>query len=290
MYRFAVGRLERAAVAAVAVAVLLLMAAANFLHHSPNPGIAQASDSVLAQFRSFETSRQGGGAMERHGKAVPHMAVRLRAFNPNTADSATLVSLGLRPRQARAVVNYRKAGGVFRRREDFRRIYCIDDAVYSRLAPYMSVPQEAVEKPAVVPHAEHGPAKLREGETVDLNCKDTALLKRVPGVGSVTARRIVEYGERLGGYVSAEQAAEVYGLGRDAVKWFVAGSAAVEKINLNTATFAQLIHHPYINRAQTRAVLVARKKWGRIHSLNSLKADSAFTPRDFRRLAPYVEF
>ena len=43
-------------------------------------------------------------------------------FDPNTADSATFVRLGLRPRVARAIVHYRAAGGVFRKPQDIARI------------------------------------------------------------------------------------------------------------------------------------------------------------------------
>ena len=42
--------------------------------------------------------------------------------------------------------------------------------------------------------------KLKPGATIDLNTADTTLLKRVPGIGSSFARRIVKYRELLGGY------------------------------------------------------------------------------------------
>lgn len=134
------------------------------------------------------------------------------------------------------------------------------------------------------------PAKLRPGETVDLNCGDTAELRHVPGVGSVIARRIVRYGESLGGYVSAAQAAEVYGLDSGAVRWFTVGSPAPRRININRAEYSRLARHPYIGARRAAHIMRMRREWGRIRSLRALLSDSVFSPGDVERLAPYVEF
>lgn len=134
------------------------------------------------------------------------------------------------------------------------------------------------------------PTKLHAGETVDLNCGDTTELRHVPGVGSVIARRIVRYGESLGGYVSAAQAAEVYGLDSSVVRWFVVSSPAPQKININRAAYARLARHPYIGGRRAAYILQMRREWGRIRSLRALLNDTVFSPADAKRLAPYVEF
>lgn len=167
-----------------------------------------------------------------------------------------------------------------------------------------SVPVE-ISRPAVVPHSgfhSHRVSqsanvrsyevihKLSAGEQVDLNCGDTSLLKRVPGVGSVLARRIVRYGELLGGYVSPAQAAEVYGLSSGMEKWFCVGNVAPRKINLNRATYAEMLRHPYFNVRQVRAVIRRRDLSGRISGLAQMRLDTVFAEKDIKRLAPYVEF
>jgi hypothetical protein len=47
---------------------------------------------------------------------------RLFAFDPNTADSADFVELGIQPFVAANIVKFRKNGGVFRTVESFSRI------------------------------------------------------------------------------------------------------------------------------------------------------------------------
>lgn len=149
--------------------------------------------------------------------------------------------------------------------------------------------------PHMIPQSANGSfydtiRKLNTGEQVDLNCGDTSLLKRVPGVGSVLARRIVRYGELLGGYVSPAQVAEVYGLPSGMEKWFCVGNAAPRKINLNRAAYAEMLRHPYFNAQQVRAVIRRRDLLGRIHGLAQMGMDTVFTEKDMQRLAPYVEF
>ena len=68
--------------------------------------------------------------------------------------------------------------------------------------------------------------KYPVGTVVELNTADTTILKKVPGIGSTFARRIIKYRELLGGFFTVEQLREVYGLDEErynAMKsWFSA--------------------------------------------------------------------
>lgn len=289
MARLRISRLEGAAIAFLAISALAATAAVLFLRNGNADTLPPPTEKQLEQYQNFEVSRQGGKSI-RHSQARRNAtAARLSRFNPNTADSAALVTLGLRPGQAMAIVHYRNAGGSFRKKEDLKRIYTITEADYARLAPYISIPQREKETAKPVEERKYHNTKLKSGETVDLNCGDTTLLKRVPGVGSVLARRIVGYGELLGGYVSPAQAAEVFGLDRNATVWFCVKTPSPKRININTAGYAQIIRHPYFNKRQTKHIMRLRREWGRITSIKALEADSAFTPQDIRRIEPYIE-
>ena len=71
---------------------------------------------------------------------------RLKEFDPNTADSIELSSLGLSPFVVRNVLKYRDKGGVFRSSESFARIYGISDETFLQLKPYISISKEFVRK------------------------------------------------------------------------------------------------------------------------------------------------
>ena len=54
-------------------------------------------------------------------------------FNPNTITLDSLCMLGLSPRQAQTIINYRSKGGRFRRPEDFSRMYVVSEELFLRL-------------------------------------------------------------------------------------------------------------------------------------------------------------
>ena len=63
----------------------------------------------------------------------------LFVFDPNTADSTQLLRLGLQRWQVRNIYSYRRNGGIYRRPEDFARLYGLTVGQYERLAPYIRI-------------------------------------------------------------------------------------------------------------------------------------------------------
>lgn len=134
------------------------------------------------------------------------------------------------------------------------------------------------------------PVKIGQGEHVVLNTADTTALKTVPGIGPYFARKIVEYGVRLGGYVSIDQLDEIEDFPLDAKKYLEIRQASPRKLNLNQLSLNELKRHPYINYYRAKAITDYRRLHGPLHSLNDLSLSKDFPPEVMRRLEPYVEF
>lgn len=132
--------------------------------------------------------------------------------------------------------------------------------------------------------------KLHNGEHLVLNTADSAALVTVPGIGPYFARKVIWYGERLGGYVSVDQLDEIEGFPLDAKDYFVVENACPEKLNINQLSLAALKRHPYINYFQAKAILDYRRLHGPIHSLDDLRLSKDFSPEAIARLTPYVEY
>ncbi|MDR0976379.1 MAG: helix-hairpin-helix domain-containing protein [Prevotellaceae bacterium] len=134
------------------------------------------------------------------------------------------------------------------------------------------------------------PFKYATVTPIDLNRADTTELKKIPGIGSVLSRRIVNYRNRLGGYCSAQQLFEI---GLDTVQldaWFTLSTADIRRIHINTANVGQLMSHPYINFYQAKAIVDCRKQNGPLRSLALLAVYEEFPPDKLERLKPYVTF
>lgn len=220
-------------------------------------------------------------------------------FNPNTADSATFVRLGLSSWISGRICHYRAAGGKFRRKEDLQKIYGLSRDDYQRLEAYIRIPSSTSDDlanarwqsdPVATYDTTDYPRKFRQKTVVDLNTADSVTLMRVPGIGSYFAGRILHYRNRLGGYVSASQLREIKNFPEETISWFTAGSRTPETLRINHLTFRELLRHPYINYEQTKAICNYRDKFGPIHNLQELSNYDAFTASDLSRLEPYVRF
>ena len=84
-------------------------------------------------------------AHEEKEEAIPNTAlisqeVSYFPFNPNTASKDDFQKLGLSPRTAQSILNYRNKGGKFFKAEDFKKIYTLNSEDYERLENYISIP------------------------------------------------------------------------------------------------------------------------------------------------------
>ena len=134
------------------------------------------------------------------------------------------------------------------------------------------------------------PIKLRDGEHIDLNTSDTTLLKKVPGIGSYYARKVVAYRERLGGFFSTDQLFEIEGFPEAAADFLTCNGTVLRKLNVNQLSLSQLRQHPYISFYQAKAITDYRRLKGPLHSLDDLRLLPDFNNEVISRLAPYVEF
>ena len=227
----------------------------------------------------------------------PTRQVRLFPFDPNTADSTQLLQLGLQRWQVRNIYRYRRAGGIYRRPQDFARLYGLTAGQYRQLEPYIRISTDyqpasrlvEPEKPYVRDTLRY-PVKIEQGQHVVLNTADTAQLRRVPGIGTYFANEIVNHGRFLGGYVSVDQLDEIPDFPQEAKQYFVISHPNPHRLNVNRLSLNELKRHPYINYYQAKAIVDYRRLHGRIENLRQLSLSKDFPPDAIRRLEPYIEY
>ena len=133
--------------------------------------------------------------------------------------------------------------------------------------------------------------KARPISPLDLNASDSSDLVKLPGIGPSTARKIIRYRERLGGYSDILQLTEIEGLPDSLMKWFIiTDTVPLGKIAVNAATLAELRRHPYIDFYQARAIVEYRQERGKIKGPEQLSFMEEFTAQDLDRLLPYLDF
>ena len=133
--------------------------------------------------------------------------------------------------------------------------------------------------------------KFLSPTTVDANTADSATLCRIPGIGKTIASIILQQRKRLGGFHSLNQLCECKYFTEDLLPWFtISAQPELKKISINTATFYQLVSHPYISKAQTQDILAYIRLYGNIKDANQLRSTGIFTEEELLQLLPYLEF
>jgi len=218
----------------------------------------------------------------------------LAPFDPNTADSITFVHLGIRPYIARNILHYRAKGGKFRTPESFAKVYGLSPEQFKLLKPYITIGDNYLKKAdslrQFMTKTERDTLfyKYPEGTVISLDEADTTELKKIPGIGSGTAKRVIAYRQQLGGFYKVSQLQEISHLSVELNKWFFIKKEPIHRINLNKFNIERLTSHPYINFYQAKVIVDYRKQRGALKSLKELSLYEEFTSKDFERLAPYV--
>lgn len=292
----------------------LLMAVTIFLLRYFQPeqpaSSMQVNDSTRMEFAEYQAQQDSIREIEWR-KKYPRdtIEIRMHNFDPNTADSSSLVHLGFKKWQASNILKYRKKGGRYRKAEDLKKIYGMTDSMYLALLPYIQIDTILVDRyrdslrnllrdtsvkdslPRYVP--------IKRDTILNLRTADTTELKLIKGIGSYRAKQIVRYRESLGGFTSCEQLAEIKILEPllvdsnaidSLLSHFFMDTVIVNPLIVNVATVEKLQRHPYISFEQAKAIYELRRRKIRLDNIQQLQQLDCFNEEELRRLAPYLSF
>jgi competence protein ComEA len=112
------------------------------------------------------------------------------------------------------------------------------------------------------------------------------------GIGSTYAKRIVNFRNKLGGFVSIEQVGETFGL-PDSVFQKVKlqlrlNSSTINQIDVNSSTVEELKAHPYISYSVANPIVQYRNQHGQFSTINDLQKIGAIDGALYRKISPYL--
>ncbi len=259
----------------------------------------------------------GGGALAFRGKENESpRKVEVFPFDPNTATKEDFERLGLASRTAQTILNYRQKGGHFYKKEDLKRIYTIREEDYRRLEAFIQIPpkpgkekyedfSKSTDNQGVAtragyeeerkPFAAQNFTKKNSSTIVDINAASVEDWQQIRGIGPGWAKRIANYREKLGGFASANQVAETFGLPdsvfQTALPQLQLGTNIFRKLKLNAATLDELKAHPYLSSFQATILFNYRQQHGSYTDLASVrKVKAGFKEEDWKRLEPYFSY
>lgn len=129
---------------------------------------------------------------------------------------------------------------------------------------------------------------------IELNTADTVSLRQLKGVGAYFARKIIDYRNKLGGYMSVDQVAEIYNFPPElfaSIKTQLsANPALIKRLPINSVNDSILDVHPYISGKEARILTSYRSKHGRFTSCADFQKVVAISSSTIERLCPYLTF
>lgn len=215
-------------------------------------------------------------------------------FDPNLATEEDLNKLGLPAHTIRSIMAFRKAGGKFRKPEDLARIYTLSQKDFARLRPYIQIENaKLVTSDSLFSSGRaFRKASPRQIPVLELNSADTNLLMELPGIGPAFARRIWKYGQRLGGYHHIDQLLEVYGMDASRLEqirpYILIDTLKIFKIDLNQASFKEMLRHPYLEYYMVKAIAEYRQKHHGIRNITDLRSLPLMYDDLYKKLRPYL--
>lgn len=244
---------------------------------------------------------------------------KLKIFDPNEADSATLASLGMSERQIISILHYRQAGGRFREANDIGKIYSITNRETELLMPYIRISYKydrhsntykrgerqadntqrlyyntdnTKRRTASEYKQQYGNNKYTQHTLVDINTADQQTLMRIPGVGKAISADIIRLRENIGGFHNLKQVLLCDGVTDEIAAWIEVKDSTIrlKQININSASFRTLCRNPYIGYDRACDISNYRRLYGDFKNEESLIQSRIFTKESLMELRPYLVY
>jgi competence protein ComEA len=243
------------------------------------------------------TEKESTSSIEQHISSLDSGRLSIEEkFDPNELSDQGWKELGLSEKQIGSLRKFQSKGGKFKSKEDIKKMYMISDKLYAKIENWMTFP--AVEnKPNFERDSSHTNYKnfaskpLPSGR-LDLNTADTIALSTLPGIGPFLARKIVQWRDKLGGFISENQLYDVWKMTPekvDAIKPYVSlDQNNIHRLNINLAEYDQLRKHPYLTSNQASAIVAYRRVHGNYLSIEDLKKVIPIDAETMTKIRPYV--
>jgi len=198
-------------------------------------------------------------------------------FDPDTMSLVSWQELGLSERQSEVLISYRNRIGGFYNINQLYDAYVLDSIRVEEWKPFLVFnKKKPVEK------------------KLELNAATREELMELKGIGEKLSERIIAYRDKLGGFVSVDQIAEVYGVSAETFEKIKpklrVDLTKVQKLNLNTSDVKTLAQHPYVSYSLAKLIVNYREQHGPYEKIEDLLNSKGIEPNDIKKIEAYAIF
>lgn len=216
-------------------------------------------------------------------------------FNPSFLTDHKGYQLGMSTDEIDRLLSHRAQGNYINSTEEFQEITMVSDSLLNTISTYFKFPdwvqnQKTRKKfSANIKNSEEDKNYVQQ----DLNSATGEDLMVVKGIGPTLAQRIIKYRNLLNGYSMNDQLYEVWNLEKEVAdrvleRFIVIEKPNITKINVNTASFKEVLSIVYIDYELTKKIFDYRDEVAELQSLEELKQIEGFPVEKFDRIALYL--
>lgn len=292
------GKSERNAIGIVLIIIVLATILPSYLARIKNPEVFDnydfkaEIDAFLRKSEIVTAADQQEFDFYQPDKSAAADRINPFRFDPNTLDAKGWERMGFSKKQSESIMKFREKGGTFRKKEDIKKLFAIDEAIYNKLEPFVIIDDKAVPAFTKSDTATTKSYRKKEFVVAELNSADSATLVNLRGIGPAFARRIIRYREKLGGYSDLNQLLDVYGI--DSARFLQIernlslDQSLIKKININTASVDQLRAHPYLDYFVAKAIVDKRIQKGAYTHVSQIMEIPLVYEALYLKIKPYL--
>lgn len=221
---------------------------------------------------------------------------KIYPFNPSFITDYKGYKLGMTTQEIDRLLAYRKKGKYINSAKQFQQITKVSDSLLAVLVPNFKFPDWINKKKIKQQKKQSTIFKQTEftGKKQDLNTVTAQELLQINGIGDKLSKRIIKFRQSIKGFINDNQLKEVYGLKPEVIelvlqRYTVLSKPTIEKLNVNTATFKEVLHLPYIDYELTKKIFQYRDEVAEIQSIEELKNIDGFPLELFDKIAVYLD-
>jgi len=215
-------------------------------------------------------------------------------FNPSFLTDFKGYQLGMSTEEIDRLLEHRANGKYINSAKEFQKVTNVSDSLLNIIEPFFKFPDWVKTKNYSKRYIANKPSKSEIFTIKDLNKATAKELSSVHGIGEKLSQRIVSYRNKLGGFILKDQLFEVWYLDKEVAdrvleRFAVLEKPIIEKINVNTATFKEVLSIVYIDYELTKKIFNYRDEVAELQSLEELKKIEGFPLEKYERIALYLQ-
>lgn len=280
---FQYSRKERYGIVGISLLILLIFLISFFIRNYNEPKVNLEEEKLNIAWQKLQAAQNNNA--EESTEISDNAA--LFSFDPNNLDSQGFLKLGLTTKTTQYLLNWRRKGKRFYKKEDLKALYSLTENEYNRLAPFIQISEESRSSKYVVAFDDQSPLPAN----INLNKTDSATLVRLNGIGAILAHKILERRKNLGGFIHHDQLLEIYKFPDSTFRYLkeklLIHPEEIRKIKLNSCSEEQLAAHPYIGEKMAKNILLLRKGLNNYQNIAELRQVPLMNEEKYRKIAVY---